>query len=386
VQRRARQAFAIAVVVLILLATFSLTPFAQNHLHAAGVLARMQGPERHDWITRVGAYQVAEPPLPNATANTERIYLPIGKKKAPGMVLLHGMHHLGMDEPRLVQFARIFASYGIVVLTPQLPALADYRVDEGEVALIGNAAREFASTLHVKSVGVVGISFAGGLALMAASRQEYSDSISYVASIGGYDDLARVVRYFATDDSPRPDGSTLHLPSHPYGPLVVVYEHLPDFFSGSDVLPAQACLRDLLWEKGELVQQCSTKLSAPGQARMAEIIRDQRQAFIAPLLHEVEQHATEMQRVSPHGKLSALRVPVLLLHGAGDNVIPPSETDWLEQDIPARCLRAALISPAISHVELDKSHSGDVLRLVHWIAALLSQANDSPHGRIPDHW
>ncbi len=50
--------------------------------------------------------------------------------------------------------------------------------------------------------------------------------------------------------------------------------------------------------------------------------------------------------------LAKVHVPVMLLHGSADNVVPPTETLWLEHDLPPGVLRAALISPAIGHVEV----------------------------------
>jgi len=175
------------------------------------------------------------------------------------------------------------------------------------------------------------------------------------------------------------------MPAHPYGVLVVVYGHGEDFFSPGDVVPARECLRVLLWEQPEQARQCTSRLSPVGQQQMTRLIKDDRQAILPLLLRETELHATEMQRVSPHGRLAGLRVPVLLLHGAGDNVIPPSETEWLAQEVPTHWLRTKLISPAISHVELD-ARSSDRFALVNWMAALLAEAAASPQGRIPPAW
>ena len=47
---------------------------------------------------------------------------------APGIVVVHGMHELGINEPRLVNFARSLAASGFFVMTPQVPGIADYRV------------------------------------------------------------------------------------------------------------------------------------------------------------------------------------------------------------------------------------------------------------------
>jgi len=72
-----------------------------------------------------------------------------------------------------------------------------------------------------------------------------------------------------------------------------------------------------------------------------------------------------------------LHVPVLLLHGAADNVIPPSELLWLRQDIPAGELKNALISPAISHVSMEGEPTLlDKLRLVHFMAQVLELTGD----------
>ena len=73
-------------------------------------------------------------------------------------------------------------------------------------------------------VGILAISFSGGLALLAASDPQYAPSIAWVASIGGYYDLAHVLRFFATGEAVRPDGSVEHLTPHEYGPLIVIYD------------------------------------------------------------------------------------------------------------------------------------------------------------------
>ena len=67
---------------------------------------------------------------------------------------------------------------------------------------------------------------------------------------------------------------------------------------------------------------------------------------------------------------------VLLVHGEGDDVIPPSETEWLARDIPHHDLQEALISRAISHVSLEKEPGWrDQTAVIHWIALMLKDAD-----------
>ena len=73
-----------------------------------------------------------------------RMYVPVRHPHAPALIVLHGVHHLGIDEPRLMGFAAAMASCGLRVLTPELPDIKDYHVDQSSVRMIGESARWFA--------------------------------------------------------------------------------------------------------------------------------------------------------------------------------------------------------------------------------------------------
>lgn len=77
-----------------------------------------------------------------------------------------------------------------------------------------------------------------------------------------------------------------------------------------------------------------------------------------------------------HGHVQTMTTPVYLLHGEGDNVVPSAETLWLASELPKTPLKAMLISPAVSHVDLDGAKPGvlDKWRLVHFFARVLRAA------------
>src|SRR5260221_3202781 len=167
-----------------------------------------------------------------------RTYRPRDKWDAPGLVLSHGVHRLGIEEPRLVRFARSLAASGVTVVTPEIAELTDYHVDPKSIDTIGTTAK----MLHARtraSVGVMRMSFAGGLSLLATADPRYAPDIAFAVAIGAHDDLARVSRFFATNQIPRPDGTTLAMHAHDYGPLVLVYSHIEDFFPADDVATAR---------------------------------------------------------------------------------------------------------------------------------------------------
>src|SRR5450432_252378 len=219
--------FAIASIVIVLWRP------VRTHVRAASLLARFGD-------TSAGASpEVSEELFPIARASGDpiraRLYLPRGGSRG-AIILIPGVHHLGIDEPRLIRFARAVSASGVVVLTPEIGALIDYRIEGASADEIGEAAH----ALHERvgtPVGVMGMSFAGGLALLAASDPRFVPDIAFVVAVGAHDDLGRVSRFFATGAIARPDGSVLHLAAHPYGPLVLVYDHVQDFLPPAD-LPA----------------------------------------------------------------------------------------------------------------------------------------------------
>ena len=63
-----------------------------------------------------------------------------------------------------------------------------------------------------------GISFAGGLSIVAAGRPALRDRVAFVLSFGGHGDLPRTLHYLAT--GVQPDG--MHRPPHDYGVAIIL--------------------------------------------------------------------------------------------------------------------------------------------------------------------
>ncbi len=372
-----------------------LYPDVQDHLRAASLLQRIADPHATGWIANYGLHPVDVHDTSfdfNGKSIPARIFLPRGTGPAPGIVVVHGIHALGIDGPRLVNFARSLAASGFLVMTPQVPGLADYRVQAESADLIGTAAQDFARRLQVPKVGVLAISFSGGLALLAASDPRYSPSIAWVATVGTHYDLAHVLRFFATGEAIRPDGSVDHLPPHEYGPLIVVYDEPQDFFVPQDVQAAHQAIKLLLSGNGKASEAVTKTMTPAGQETMQLIYHKQREQFASALLVEIDKQKEQLAAASPAGHLNSLSVPVLLLHGSDDTVIPPTELLWLERDIPKEQLRDALISSAITHVEVGvKLSLRERLALVHWMALMFREARATQSGRftaklLADRW
>ena len=305
------------------------------------------------------------------TPTRARLYHPIGISDPRPLVIIHGVHNLGMDEPRLRRFASAIAGHGYLVLTPQVDELAGYSITRNSAVVIGDAVHELARRSGAPTVGLLGLSFAGGMALIAACDPPVARQLSVVAAIGAHDDLRRVMDFFESGRARAPDGSLFQAQAHEYGSLVVAYANVSTYFSPADASQARVALRALLWEDLALAHVEAAKLSPRGRARMAQLFAHDHSSLVADTQRGLAALQPELDAASPHSCLSRLHVPVMLLHGASDNVVPPTETLWLARDMPPGVLQSALISPVIGHVELRDSSTMDRLRLVQWMKQML---------------
>lgn len=361
-------------IVLAILAGLGFNYF-RYEIRAYSLLIRFLDPKASGLIVRLERHSVdtQEIALPIMGGSVRaRLYVPRGIANPPGMVLVHGIHHLGIDEPRLVSFAQSAAGNGFAVLTPELAALADYHVDASSIPTIGESAIWLQQRLGTGPVSIVGVSFAGGLSLLAALDPRYAPHMHALLLMGAYDDLGRVSRFLATDQAELPDGQSEPYKAHDYGAAVFVYSQLDQFFSASDLSAAHDALRDWLWEEPDKAKALLPRLSPAGQQTMNILLSRQIDRLRPKLLEEIQADHSQLAAMSPEGKLASLRVPVFILHGSTDDIIPSTESLWLEKEIPHGELKAGLITPAFSHVDPEKDATwSENLHLVGFLADFL---------------
>jgi pimeloyl-ACP methyl ester carboxylesterase len=380
-RRRLRKRLTFSLVFLGLTSAIGAKP-GYDHLRAASLLTRVAQPENHTWVADFQRHGVDVSLTQMETSVgpvRAKVYVPREAPNPPALVIIHGVHHLGIDEPRLMAFANALCSSGVLVFTPQVDSLADYTIEPSAVTIIGESVHQLSQRAGAPRVGLVGLSFAGGLALTAASDPRYSPNIAYTVAVGGHHDLGRVLRFYASDEIETTGRVMVRAKAHEYGLLVAAYSHIADFFQPEDQANAREALRQLLHEDVEASKAAASKLSPDGIETM-NLLYAQSKASVGPvILDRLPLYESDVMRVSPRGKLGTITAPVYLLQGAGDNVIPPSETEWIASEVPPRYLAQSLVSPAISHVEVGGQPTfEDKARLLHWLAEFVSEAHNAP--------
>jgi dienelactone hydrolase len=304
-----------------------------------------------------------------------RLYFQTGAKPGAGLVVAHGVHYRGIDERRLVPFARALAESGLTVLTPELNELADYRITANGVDVIRDSVAYLVTRRdHVAGrVGLLGFSFAGGLSLVAAQAPTTAALLTSVTSVGGHHDLRRVLRFLIHNQIETPTG-LVHQKAHEYGLVVLVYGNLEHFVPAADLPAMREAFKAWLHEDQKAARAAAMARTTPEADRLWQLLETGGLQTLAPELDALLQNqSSALAELSSVGHLKQLSVPVYLLHGSHDSVIPSSETDAANLELDgAQAGHSALVSPLLEHVEVSQSAGlADKLALVSFMAKVL---------------
>lgn len=317
-----------------------------------------------------------------------RFYRPEGGFSR-SVLLVPGIHAMGIEEPRLTGLAMDLAGSGIGVMTMALPDLQRYEITPRSTDVIEDAVASLVQRRELAPdgrIGLIGISFAGGMAIVAASRPAIRDRVAFVLSFGGHGDLPRVIRYLCTGQAPRVEGVELH-PPHDYGVAVALYGMAPFVVPPEQVEPLRDGIRIFLTASQlTLVNQqqadatfakarAVAKTLPEPAARYLSWVNERNVKALGPVLVPHIGDAAADPAVSPERAAAAPAAPVYLLHGADDTVIPAVESVLLRRYLNSRGGDAdVLLSRLITHAEADKSAAAsETLKLVSFWADILQR-------------
>jgi len=374
-------------------------PATWRTFHGFMLVARAVAP--HDVVralARLDAVDVKERLLVAPVGGASmlaRAYVPAAQGRPRQTVLLvSGLHPAGIDEPRLIHLSRTLAESNVLVVTPDIPELSRFDItthvtDRIEAAAVWLALESgFAPDGRI---GLMGVSFSGGLAVVAAGRPSLRGRLRYVFSFGGHDDLRLVLDHFCagglvdpSDEAGLPEKAAPSAP-HDYGvaiALLTVAEHLvppeqlTDFKGAVRRFLSASYLdrTDKDRADGEFAALRGVALSMPEpSATLLTYVNARDVAQLGARLRRSVGAYAETAGLSP-ARSPLPGVPVFLLHGRDDTVIPAAESQRLAERLRGRTHVRLLLTDLISHADADQpAHTADVLRLAAFWGDVLSR-------------
>jgi len=356
--------------IVVVAAVASIGAVAVSYWTAAALVGRAAGvggwPGR---LARAGALRVSESieSVPGRNGPIKmRIFRPEGGSSKSAL-LVSGVHPDGIQDDRLVMLARNFAAAGIVVFTPEIEDLVNYRITARATDAIEDAAvavLERSSAPGRQALGLVGVSFSGGLAIVAAGRTSIRDRLAYVLSFGGHGNLPRVLRYLCTGVEPAASSSGEHRRQpHDYALAIVLHEAaelaVPEdqvnplrdavaiFLSASTLARVSPDGAEDLYKEARARE---TQLPEPSRT-LLKYVNDRDVgalgARLLPYLSQLGQDPSLSPDQSPPPA-----APVYLLHGVDDNVIPAAESTLVAEHLRRATRVRLLLSGYLTHVDV----------------------------------
>ena len=340
----------------------------------------------------------------DAAAVTERdVQIPIavgaiaGRAYTPqrsatrAVLLVPGFHPSGIEEPRLNELARQLAASGVAVVIPDIPELRQFTIRSE----ITDSIEQSASWLSAQAdlapdgrIGLMGVSFSGGLALVAAGRSSLADRVAFSASLGGHDDLARVFKYLCTGveapppesaspltglvqqrDAARTGGTPASIatgwapPPNENGAAIVLVNMAERVVPAGQIEPLRDAVRQFLLASLDRNEASGDEAMAKVRA-LAKTMREPSATLFKYVVDHDIVHlgARLVPSIASFANATALSParspkpssPVFLLHGTGDNVIPAVETLHTASTLRGAASTRMLLSAAISETGITQ--------------------------------
>lgn len=316
-------------------------------------------------------------------ARQARLYRPATARTRP-VLLTGGVHALGIDEPRLIAFAESLARSGTPVITPALPDLRQYLItprltdDIEDAALAVLAAPDMPGDADGR-IGLLGISFAGGLSIIAAGRPALRDRVAFVFSVGGHASLPGVMRYLCT--GVQPDGR--RHPPHDYGSVILLTNLAEAVVPADQVTPLRAAVHRFLHASHvDMFDKPAAAREFAAAVQMEATLPREARAF----MHMVNTRDVEglggalrphLDRWGQDPALSPVRspaptAPVFVMHAKDDDVIPDSEAPALAGYLRSRGTPVRVfVTSLMSHAEVARAPTaGELITMVRAWAEL----------------
>lgn len=279
------------------------------------------------------------------------IYRP--KRPTGALLLVPGLHFAGPGDPRMDRFARILAQAGYLVCAPFLPSFIAMRL---EPVLVDDALAIFdafdaRADRPTGKPGIFSISFGSLPALRIAAARP--DRVGSVLVFGGFAEWTTTLRFAITGG----DGV-------PHDPLnrPIIFMNLVDALPDAPADPTMllAAWRRYLhatWGKPEMKADGAWQAVArdiceglpPGLQRLFRLGCGLAPGALDVAAAALKASGAERDWLDPRPHLDAITCPVVVVHGADDDVIPHTQAKVLYAALPEAVRAGIFVSGLYGH-------------------------------------
>ncbi|MSR35968.1 MAG: hypothetical protein EXR95_04880 [Gemmatimonadetes bacterium] len=316
----------------------------------------------------------------------------------PAWIMLHGVTVPGRQHAQLVRFSRAVAHSGAAVVVPEVPEWKDLRLaPELTVPTVRAAVPALHDIPEVerRPVGLIGFSFGAPHAVAAGANLELALRLRLIAAFGGYCDLARTLRFLFLGEHDWAGRRYQAVPD-PYGRWIVAGNYLRQVPGYEDAGDVERALLALAVDAGVRGVPSMDPAYDPLKLELAQTVASERRALFdliaPPAGHTPDRAAAEAlmegmvralrkshPEMDPAERLTRVRVPVRLVHGHADVLLPFTESLRMAELMKRETDVSVTITRLFAHSEQEAPPRGlrllaEQMRFVRAVGRVLRMA------------
>ncbi len=285
------------------------------------------------------------------------------------IVLVPGVTPHGLRDARVVAFANTLARARFDVLVPDLTNMWEQRIDAADAATVARWIAFLERRAPGRPVGVIGVSFGAGPAMIALFRPEAESIVDFALTIGGYYEIDALIAYVTTGGHRAADTQPwTFAPPDPRAKWVFARTNARRIEDPKDRRLIDAIAQRKLADAEADVADLASRLGAEGNA-VYDLLTNTDPAATPRLIDAMPPHLSEAIRrldVARHD-LAAHPARIIVLHDLQDEVIPPTESIKLAR---AAGTEAHLIG-SLDHANVEAHGIGDALTMLRIVYTVL---------------
>ncbi len=279
-----------------------------------------------------------------------RVYEPILSKPLGLIAVVNGFSVKGDEDERIHNICRAAASAGFRVVQPSIQELNELRINSDSVEEFALCLKAIAEDPKLGIDGRVALfapSFTAGLGLNACAHPKAQKLVSSICAVGTFARINSSVEFLLKEEE-----------IDDYGRLILMKNFIELVIGPNpEIINAlQVDIEDNGFKRKNLeFPDTFEKLSPENKSLYLKMKNDA--DFRFEIYNEISKHEVCQDiysKMDVMEKAGELKAPITLIHGAADDVIPPSESEELHNEIiKSGGISELLLTPLLSHGDIQ---------------------------------
>jgi pimeloyl-ACP methyl ester carboxylesterase len=251
------------------------------------------------------------------------VYFPFKKKYKGTIISINGLAPKGNRDPRIIKVNQSLQKAGYVVVCPFFEEICNYKISLNNIQDIKDSITYIAQQSNLaptNRVSILSPSFSGALSLIAASDQEISKYISTICTIGAYGNVETILEnLFSIQEMDE------------YGRMILLYNFLPlSIGNKPNIIKAfyYSALDNYYKYFDPRLDNHLAKMTQKDREFFFQIKNDSdfRMKHWNNILIKGGESRILLTELSVLTHISKINLPILLVHGKEDDVVPSAES------------------------------------------------------------